>query len=577
MKKRSLTSGYIMACVLLLAACSGYRHRSGTLPPDVRQRYNYYYMEGERQRTLGNNDAAFALLTEASLTDTAAPAAQFALANYYLQLNKVDTAIYMLRKAAEGDTTQYWYNFSYARIASLANRNDEAIRVWSRLIRQNPDKPELNSALANAYIAQGNLKAALACYDSLENSMGLTESLTIEKMKLHEQSGDSAAMISDAERLQQAYPTNTSYMILLGDVYSSLNRDSDAWAMYDKVKLLEPDNGYLYLSRAAYYEQKGDSTAFHREMKAALDNRNIDMETKLGIFREYIAALVARKINLEELEPLYTSITEQYPQEAMVRQLYGFYLLVIKDYPRAREQYAIAADLAPMEAETWQHLLSIYLIDENFPAAVEEGKRALEYIPDNPEIYEIIGTALVQQKKYEEAAENILTAIDRCKNISPQQQSSLYGQLGDIYHELGRKEESYEQYEKALSINATNIYVLNNYSYFLALEEKDLSKAERMSALTVKERPDEPTYLDTYAWVLFKKGSYSLARIYIERAIEKSAAQPPGPEILEHYGDILSLLGETEAAVEQWTKARDAGSESKTLEQKIKQKEYIKQ
>ncbi len=575
MGTRSVISGLLATGCLLLTSCSVGRNRSGSLHDTAAQLYNYFYMEGERQRVLGNDDAAFALLTEASRIDTTASSAQFALANYYLQLNKADTAIYMLHKAAEGDTSQYWYNLSYARIASLAGMNNEAIRVWSRLIRQNPDKPELNSALANAYIAQGNAEAALACYDTLENSMGLTEKLTIEKMKLHEQLGDTAGMIAEAKRLQEAFPTNTSYMILLGDVYTDLKRDSDAWAMYGKVKQLEPDNGYLYLSRAAYYEQKGDSSAYHHEMKEALDNRNIDMETKLSIFREYIASLVARKVNLEELEPLYVSIIEQYPQEALVRQLYGFYLWIIKDYPRAREQYTIAADLAPMEADTWQHLLSLYLIEENYPAIVKEGKRALEYISGNPAIYELIGAALIQQQQFEEAAENLLTAIDKCKAATPQQLSSLYGQLGDIYHELGRKDESYGQYEKALNLDATNTAVLNNYSYFLALEGKELSKAERMSALTVKEHPNEATYLDTYAWILFKKGSYSLARIYIERAIEKSPEQMPGAEILEHYGDILSKLGETDAAVEQWKKALDAGSDNATLKQKIELREYI--
>ena len=175
--------------------------------------------------------------------------------------------------------------------------------------------------------------------------------------------------------------------------------------------------------------------------------------------------------------------------------------------------------------------------------------------------------------RYEEAARILITAIDTCANTSPQQLSSLYGQLGDIYHQTGRKNEAYEQYDKALNLYASNIAVLNNYSYFLALEERELSKAERMSAMTIKEYPDEPTYLDTYAYILFKKGSYSLARIYIERAIEKS--KEPSAEILEHYGDILACLGETDAAVEQWQKALDAGGEKELLEKKIAQREYI--
>lgn len=574
MKHPCLIFLYVVAFLYLsLSACTAPRQTASLSDENTKQLYNYYYTEGERQRVLGNNEAAFVLLSEASRIDTSAPAGQFALANYYMQLNRPDTAIYMLHKAAEGDTTQYWYNFFYARITSLAGLNDEATRIWRRLIRQHPDKPELNSALANSLLAQGDVKAALACYDSLENSTGPSEPLTIKKMELYEQMGDTVAMIAEAEKLQQTYPSNTSYMLLLGDVYANLHRDSAAWEMYEKVSRIEPDNGYLYLSRASYYALQGDSTAYHREMKTALANSNIDMETKLGIFREYIAALVAKQVNLEALDTLYVNIIEQYPQEPLVRQLYGFYLYVIKDYTRASEQYSIAADLAPTEADTWVHLIALYLMDEQYERAIETGYRALQYIHDTSTIYEMTSAALVQQKRYDEAAQLLINAINQCTNITPQQQSSLYGQLGDIYHQTGQTDKAYEQYDKALNLYASNIAVLNNYSYFLALEGKELSKAERMSAMTIKEFPDEPTYLDTYAYILFRKESYSLARIYIERAIEKS--KEPSAEILEHYGDILACLGDTDAAVEQWQKALDAGGEKERLETKIEKREYI--
>ena len=88
-------------------------------------------------------------------------------------------------------------------------------------------------------------------------------------------------------------------------------------------------------------------------------------------------------------------------------------------------------------------------------------------------------------------------------------------------------------YEKALSYNASNIPVLNNYSYFLAMEGQDLDKAERMSAQTVKAEPDNATYLDTYAWIFFKQGNYSLARIYLQNALDKT--KEPSAELFEHY------------------------------------------
>ena len=123
-------------------------------------------------------------------------------------------------------------------------------------------------------------------------------------------------------------------------------------------------------------------------------------------------------------------------------------------------------------------------------------------------------------------------------------------------------------------MNPQNLGVLNNYSYFLSLENRDLDKAERMSGITVKEEPTNATFLDTYGWVLFKQGAYTMARIYIENAV-KYSEEEPSTEVLEHYGDILYKTGEPEKALEQWRKAKELGSDSKTLNKKIKKKKYV--
>ena len=61
---------------------------------------------------------------------------------------------------------------------------------------------------------------------------------------------------------------------------------------------------------------------------------------------------------------------------------------------------------------------------------------------------------------------------------------------------------------------------LNNYAYYLSLVGRDLDKAERMSGKVIERFPNNSTYLDTYAWILFKKGNYTLAKFYMETAIK---------------------------------------------------------
>jgi Tfp pilus assembly protein PilF len=141
------------------------------------------------------------------------------------------------------------------------------------------------------------------------------------------------------------------------------------------------------------------------------------------------------------------------------------------------------------------------------------------------------------------------------------------GILGDAYHAVGEFEKSNSAYEEALSYNPNNDVVLNNYSYYLSLRKVNLEKAEKMSTLLVKNNPDNATYLDTHAWVLYAREKYREAKKVIEKAISTGMANATH---FEHYGDILFKLGETAQAVQQWEKARTMLSTSnETLNKKI--------
>lgn len=134
--------------------------------------------------------------------------------------------------------------------------------------------------------------------------------------------------------------------------------------------------------------------------------------------------------------------------------------------------------------------------------------------------------------------------------------------------------EAYAAYDSALVYNPSNIGALNNYAYYLSVERRDLDKAEEMSYKTVKAEPNNATYLDTYPWILFEKGNYAEARIYIDNAM-KSEGGDKSDVIVEHCGDIYYMTGDVDGALTYWKKALEMGSESKTLKQKIEKKKYI--
>lgn len=166
--------------VFILCGCAstkGVADKSGELSSEDRRKFDYFYLEAERLKAIGENDAAFDLMSRATDLDTTSAAARFFLAPYYLRMGFYEQARKDLRYAAEKYPDNYWYNVVYANFSQQSNRHDEAIRIWTRLLEQNPDKPEINSALAEAYTAKGDMKQAVACYDRMESSMGMMSRL----------------------------------------------------------------------------------------------------------------------------------------------------------------------------------------------------------------------------------------------------------------------------------------------------------------------------------------------------------------------------------------------------------------
>ena len=128
-----------------------------------------------------------------------------------------------------------------------------------------------------------------------------------------------------------------------------------------------------------------------------------------------------------------------------------------------------------------------------------------------------------------------------------------------------------------------NVGCLNNYAYYLSETGQQLDKAEQMSLKTVKAEPKNATFLDTYAWILFRQKRYTEAKIYIDQTLQCDS--DTSAVLLEHAGDIYYHVGNKQQAVEYWKQALErtrqtVGSEDnrlKIIARKIKLKKYVKE
>lgn len=542
-----------------------------------RRKFDYFFYEAVNAKTLGKYAESFDLLQHCYSMDSTNASVLIELGAYYSSLEEKNKALDFFRRAVKQDPANYYYNMILAGLSKELDLKKEVIEIYNYLLKTYPEKVELYFELANVYGDNGELDKAIQSLDSLQKYTGVSDAITLNKFRLYNMMDKKDRAFEEIQSVIDKNPDNIRYKLLMGDLYLQDNQADKALDYYQQAKQIAPDEPSLILSMVNYYEKTNNKPAAVEELQKAITSSKMEVETKLQLLARYITLLRQSQQDIKTANPLFQSMFEQHPNNTRINMMYGDVLLLQEDKKGAMEQFEIYTKDNPADPAGYEQMLRIVLPDtQALEKVVEITLTGIEHIPTAPQFYFYLGLAKFQQKKYGEALSIYEQGLTNAEFQSPVIESDFYGQIGDIHHFLKNNNIAFENYEKALKLNPQNLPVLNNYSYYLSLERKSLDKAEQMSGITIKAEPTNPTYLDTYGWILFEQGAYTMAKIYIEKAIEYGKEDLTA-EVLEHYGDVLAVTGEKEKAVEQWKKAKELGSGSKTLNKKIKRKEYIKE
>ena len=537
------------------------------------RKFDYFFYEGEKLKNAGKYDAAFDMFSYCLELDSTSSAALFELSMFYIQRNRPQTAVEMLKKAVAHDGGNFTYRITLAGLYRNLGMYGEASTAYEELVKQYPAKAELNYYLADALTQEGEIGEAIKAYDALESSVGMNESLSLQKYKLYQSIDQPDSAFMEIEKLAKKYPMNARYQLLMGDLHLENDELEKALACYQKAHEIEPDDPRYIVSMANYYDAKGDKEAAENEIRVALVNTELDVDTKVAILSRYIQRLQQTQQGLEKANTLFQTLMEQHPEDTELKLMYGGLLLAQDKPDDAKFQFQLVTEMEPDNETAWQQLLNLSLKAEDIPEVIRICEKCIELFPKSPEYYFYLGIGYYQKGDYQKALDIYKEGLTVIPKENMGLISNFYGQIGDIYYQIGEKEEMYKAYDEALKYNENNVFVLNNYSYFLTLDKTNLKKAERMAAQCIKLEPDNATYLDTYAWVFFMQGNYTLAKIYIENALSKDTEK--SAELVDHYGDILFMSGDKEKAIEQWKKAKEMGKVSKILDEKIEKGQYI--
>ena len=581
MRNRILTIVCLLACALL-ASCGTSRRGAKVQPagmtveltPEQQRKYDYFFLEAARLKIQKDYAAAFDLLQHCLAINPNASSALYELAQYYIYLKQVPQGQAALEKAVENDPDNYWYSQGLANLYQQQNETEKAKRLLEGMTTRFSGKLDPLYALLEIYNQEEEYDKVIGTLNRLEEKMGKNEQISMEKFRIYLQMKDNKNAFNEIESLVAEYPMDTRYQVVLGDVYLQNGKKEEAYNLYRKVLDAEPDNAMAMYSLASYYDATGQKELYQQQLDTLLLNKKVASDTKLNVMRQFIVQNEQESKDSTLVINLFNRILEQEPDDAQLPMLYAQYLLSKGMNKESLPVLRQVLEIEPTNTAARMMLLGEAIRKEDYADVTSLCESGIEANPDMLEFYFYLAIAYNQAERTDDVITVCQKALTHVTDNSKKEVvSDFYSILGDAYHTRNLNKEAYAAYDSALVYNSPNIGALNNYAYYLSVERRDLDKAEEMSYRTVKAEPNNSTYLDTYAWILFEKGNYAEARLYIDDAMKNDGAK--SDVIVEHCGDIYYMTGDVDGALKYWKQALEMGSKSKTIRQKIQKKKFI--
>ena len=564
---------------LLSTSCAVRKTVQGATVPALTEaearRHDYYFLEATRQREMENHADALALYEHCLSINPQSAAVMYELAQYYAFLQQPERSRALLEKTVELQPDNFWYRQTLGAYYRSINEIDKAIALYEEMSNQFPARGELLMMLMDLYAQQKDYPNLIKTLDRLEVKEGKSEQLSMEKYRIYMQMEDKENAFREMENLSKEYPNDMRYRVMLGDCYLDNGRADEAFAIFETALAEDPENAQAQLSMVSYYERMGQDSLARIQQEAVLMNRKLASGVKVEMMRHIILQNEQAGKDSTGILQLFDRLLAQ-PQEdaGMASLCYGYMQHRQMDDAQTVPVLERILEMEPDNIVARYNLLMVAVREDDYAKAVRICEPAIQYNPEELAFYYYLGISYFRTERNPDALAVLKKGVGQ---VTPESDKKLvsdfYTFIGDLHHSMGQQAECYVAYDSALVYNPDNIGVLNNYAYFLSLDRENLDKAEEMSFRTVKAEPKNDTYLDTYAWILFEKGRYTEARIYIDEAMKNGGEE--SATIVEHCGDIYYMLGDVDKALAYWKQAATMEHESTTLEKKIRMKKYI--
>jgi tetratricopeptide (TPR) repeat protein len=559
---KNVYSIFLVLCVLNIQAQKKDASRAQT--EEASMKAEMALIDGEKHLILENYAKALEMFRVAREINPRDAAIHFKIAEVLYRNEDYNNAVASAEEAIDLSPENKYYYLLAADIQMARGDLVSAQKIYENLLKR-PGNEEYLLDLSFIYQYEGKNQKALDVITRAQDHFGTNETFVLEKQKILTKMGDNAQIILEWERLIKEEPFDESHIFKLSDLLIDLREYDKAEQFLKSIPAGSASANRAGLMLAEILKNQGRLNDAMEFARPSLLSAEIPFDLKGGILNDLLKA--TKESNREEMLTLVKDVADVHPTEYTAQAFAGDVCFQLEEKKSALKYYLKSTRLIPDNFSIWQNILSLEAEFNMFDSLQVHAEQAIEYFPNQAALYYFGGTAYLRKKNYNRASQ--LLEIGKRYALDNRLKSVFNGQLGDAYNGLMNYSKSNEAYDEALRLDGDNEHVLNNYSYFLSLRKADLDKALKMSTYLLQIKPDVATYLDTHAWVLFMMGKYKEAL----KPMQQASVLKPEASILDHYGDVLYKLGETDSAVAAWEKAAEKNP-SELILKKIAERKY---
>lgn len=530
-------------------------------------RYDYYYVEGIRNKLTGSPADAMALFEECIKLDPTRDGAYYQIAQIAYVVGDMNNAVKYGKKALDL-SNNLWHHMLIGNAYYKKGNIDSAIIVLEEAKRQYPDEEELLFTLGNLYFESERYLQAIEVFEYFDKRYGVGGSSAIPLIRslLNLKRFDEAE--TRLELLIELYPDEQSFLGMLAEMYRDSGQLEKAGEVYEQLFTSEPDDIRMIFSLVDFFRKEGNYTDIFGMLNAVAIKEGIPVEEKVNFFatqlddkeiitnyvKEYEMALLILEAAHED-SPLVTLLKPELFQQTGRRdeaaQLLENYLLRWPD-----SYYA------------WEKLLLLYTDAAQYEKLYATSTGAVRRFNTAILPRLLNAVASVEIGFYDEALSQ-LQRVKRLNNDNTDLALQILSIEADALYRKGETDSAFARFDEALTVSPDDMVILNNYAYFLAEKNTRLRDARRMIEKVMETDATNNTFNDTYAWVLFKQKRYRKAESVMRSIVESEDNQ--NAEYFEHYGYILKALKRCQEAIISWKRAIDMDSTKEILKGEIEQ------